>query len=54
VGSDDRKYDSYAYTKGGSPANLRIPKEPGDYELRFIHGNKNVLARAPITVTPAE
>ncbi len=54
VGSDDRKYESYTYTKAGSPANLRVPQEPGDYELRFIHANKNVLARAPITVTPAE
>ncbi len=53
MGSDDLKYESYAYTKAGSPANLRIPKEPGAYELRFIHGNKKVLARAPITVVPA-
>ncbi len=52
VGSDDLKYESYVYTRAGSPANLRIPKEPGAYELRFIHGNKKVLARAPITVTP--
>ncbi|WDI32955.1 VWA domain-containing protein [Hyphococcus flavus] len=54
VGSDDKKYERYAYTKSGSPANLRMPNEPGEYELRFIHGNKNVLARAPITVTPKE
>jgi Ca-activated chloride channel family protein len=54
LGSDDLKYDSYVYTKAGSPANLRIPKEPGRYELRFIHGNKKVLARAAITVTPPE
>ena len=52
MGSEDLKYESYAYTRAGSPADLRIPKEPGDYELRFIHGNKKVLARAPITVTP--
>ncbi|GJL92813.1 vWA domain-containing protein [Hyphococcus sp.] len=52
MGSDDLKYESYVYTRSGSPANLRIPKEPGAYELRFIHGNKKVLARAPITVTP--
>lgn len=54
MGSDDLKYESYAYSKAGSPANLRIPNEPGAYELRFIHGNKKVLARAPITVTPKE
>lgn len=54
MGSDDLKYVSYVPTRAGSPARLRIPKEPGDYELRFIHGNKKVLARRPITVTPAE
>ena len=54
MGSDDLKYERYAPATAGSPANLAIPKEPGDYELRYIHGNKKVLARQPITVTPAE
>jgi len=54
MGSDDLKYVAYAYTKAGSPAKIRLPKEPGDYELRFIHGNKKVLARAPLTVTAGE
>jgi len=54
MGSEDLKYASYVPTRAGSPANLRIPKEPGDYELRYIHGNKKVLARRPITVTPGE
>ncbi|WP_375211308.1 VWA domain-containing protein [Hyphococcus sp.] len=52
MGSDDLNYVSYSYTRNGSPARLRMPNEPGEYELRFIHGNKKVLARAPITVTP--
>ncbi len=52
MGSEDLKYESYGYTKGGSPVRVRMPKEPGDYELRFVHGNKKVLARAPITLTP--
>lgn len=54
MGAPDLKYESYGYTKGGSPVRVRMPREPGDYELRFIHGNKKVLARAPITVTSAE
>ncbi len=54
VGSPDLKYESYGYTKGGSPTRVRMPSEPGKYELRFIHGNKKVLARAPITVTPKD
>lgn len=53
-GADDLKYKAYGYTKNGSPARIRLPKEPGEYELRFIHGNKKVLARAPLTITPAE
>ena len=54
LGSDDLKYESYTTTKYGNPANVRVPKEPGDYEIRFIHGNKKVLARAPLTVTPVD
>lgn len=54
VGAADLKYISYGYTKGGSPVKLRMPKDPGEYELRFIHGNKKVLARAPIRVSPEE
>ena len=54
AGSEDLKYESYSTSKAGSPANVRVPKEPGDYEIRFIHGNKKVLARTPLTVTPEE
>ncbi len=54
MGAPDLKYEGYGYTKGGSPARVRMPREPGNYELRFIHGNKKVLARSPITVTPAQ
>ncbi|WP_425410676.1 VWA domain-containing protein [Hyphococcus sp.] len=53
-GAPDNKYENYAYTKSGSPLRLRAPKEPGEYELRFVHGYKKVLTRAPITVTSAE
>jgi Ca-activated chloride channel family protein len=49
----DREYMSYAYSAQGSPASLRMPLEPGDYELRFVQGGSRVLARRPITVTQA-
>lgn len=49
----DNKYNDYHYTKQGSPAEIRMPLEPGEYEIRFVQNNKKVLARRPITVTPA-
>ncbi len=49
----DNAYKSYHYTKSGSPGKLRMPLEPGDYEIRFIQSNKKVLARRPITITAA-
>lgn len=52
IGSADTKYVAYAYTSRGSPADLRAPAAPGDYELRFIHGNEKVLARRPLKVVP--
>ncbi|MEX0645651.1 MAG: hypothetical protein WD076_10085, partial [Parvularculaceae bacterium] len=52
VGAPDSKYLDYAYTKNASPAQIKMPATPGDYEIRFIHGNKYVLARKPIKVTP--
>jgi Ca-activated chloride channel family protein len=52
TGAPDSKYLDYAYTKNGSPAQIKMPATPGDYEIRFIHGNKYVLARRAIKVTP--
>jgi Ca-activated chloride channel family protein len=52
VGSEETKYVNYAYASRGSPVTLRMPKEPGDYELRYIQGNKKLLARRPIKVVP--
>ena len=51
---DDKRYENYAYTAKGDPAQLLMPAEPGSYELRYVmaEGNK-VLATQPITVTPA-
>ena len=49
----DKKYMSYHYTKNGSPGAIKMPLEPGDYEIRFVQGNNKVLARRPITITAA-
>ena len=41
----------YTYTRSGSPLTVKAPKEPGNYELRYVTAqDKKVLARLPITV----
>jgi Ca-activated chloride channel family protein len=50
-GSPDNKQVSYTYTRKGSPAKLKAPKEAGQYELRYFMGqSRRVLARVPIVV----
>ncbi len=45
-------YKTYTYTRDGSPVQLRLPSEPGVYELRYVQSEgRKVLARALITVT---
>lgn len=48
--ADDSRYGDYGYTREGNPVEIRAPKEPGTYELRYVLDNKRVIARAPITV----
>src|SRR5699024_1732924 len=49
-GNDDITYTS---TKEGSPLHLRLPAEPGDYEIVYVqHHGRKVLARQAITTTP--
>ncbi len=45
----------YAYAREGSPARIRVPGEPGAYELRYVHpaGGGAILARATVEVAPA-
>ena len=46
---------SYAYTADGSPATLRVPDEPGTYEVRYIQNqSRTILASQAFTVLPAE
>ena len=46
------KYTSYAYTKRGNPSKLKMPIEPGQYQLRYIaQGNpQRILAERDINV----
>lgn len=47
----DKRYD-LSYTNDGSPIELQMPPEPGDYEVRFVLDQDNsVLATRPITAT---
>ena len=51
TGSPDSKQVVYVYTRKGSPAKFKAPKEPGQYELRYVMGqSKRVLARLPLAV----
>lgn len=42
----------FSYTADGNPLKVRVPGEPGEYELRYVFdATGTVLARAKITVT---
>jgi len=48
---DPGGYDSYTYTKEGSPLKLQAPSDPGVYEVRYIMGKGNsVLAKTSIKI----
>ena len=48
-------YETYSYVKDGSPLPVRMPAEPGEYELRYIRSrDEAVLARRPVTATPVD
>jgi len=47
----ERSYEKYIYTKAGSPAKLKAPDLPGDYEVRYLTGQKYLtVASVPIKV----
>jgi Ca-activated chloride channel family protein len=47
----DKGYESYAYTRDGSPAKINAPAEPGDYEMRYVMRQDSiVLTTVPVTV----
>jgi len=51
---EDSKYLGYTYISKGSPLLLRLPSEPGEYEVRYVASGQgeNVLGRADIVTLP--
>jgi Ca-activated chloride channel family protein len=50
-GADETRH--FGYTRDGNPLKIRVPGEPGEYELRYVSAeNGAVLARTKITATP--
>ncbi|MBL3600347.1 MAG: VWA domain-containing protein [gamma proteobacterium endosymbiont of Lamellibrachia anaximandri] len=47
-GDSPGRYDNYVYTRTGSPARLKAPTKPGEYEVRYImaRGTKILAKRA--------
>ena len=45
-------YLTYAYTADGNPVQLRMPAQPGAYELRYVFQDSETIFTQPITVTP--
>ncbi|WP_417809035.1 vWA domain-containing protein [Thioclava sp.] len=55
VGDSGGQYVSYTYTESGAPLKLLMPSQAGDYEIRYILAQDNVvLSRHPITVEPVK
>ncbi len=53
AGADQGVNGPYAYTRRGQTLTIDAPREPGDYEVRYVTGQqKRVLASNPLTVTP--
>ncbi|MBV7392910.1 vWA domain-containing protein [Mameliella sediminis] len=51
----EKGYINYTYTREGSPLNVVMPPEPGEYELRYFLGQRNTpMASRPITVTAVD
>jgi Ca-activated chloride channel family protein len=51
AGTEEGKYGNYTYTRKGSPLDVKVPEEPGVYELRYLNGqSRTTLTSLPITV----
>jgi len=55
VGTPEGDYAGYADTKGGSPAEITVPIEPGACEIRYVNGQgRKTLAKRAVKVVPVE
>ena len=50
---DERGYETYSYTRDGSPLEVLVPSEPGTYELRYVL-NQDRVAVAAQTLTVSD
>lgn len=51
AGERDSAYGTYIYAGNGKEQDLKVPDEPGEYELRYVtEQKKTVLAREKVTV----
>ncbi len=51
IGVPGKNYSVYKYASEGSPLTLNVPKDPGEYELRYIlHSDQRVIATVPLKV----
>lgn len=51
--ASNRSYEHVTYTSKGNPLELRMPSDPGTYEIRYILSQgRTVLTRKTITIKP--
>lgn len=54
-GTDGNKYLKYQYVKEDQKADLRLPDDPGKYEIRYVSGGSRIIRDStPIEVTAVE
>jgi len=52
AGAEDGSYETYTYTRDGTPLDVQAPDLPGSYEIRYVTGQGGkTLASLPLTVT---
>ena len=48
---DGRHYEHYVYTRGNKPVTLKLPAQPGDYQIRYILAEgQRILESVDVTV----
>nr|WP_070958882.1 vWA domain-containing protein [Hyphomonas sp. Mor2] len=50
----ENRYTDYEYARNGSPASIKMPVEPGTYELRYVLDGRRVIGRKEIVVEDAD
>ena len=50
IDAEGAEYLDWASPTDGSPARLRLPQEPGDYEIRYLTAGRDIEATLPLKV----